>query len=211
MNSRADGNFRTPLLLFTLVQTFCRCDYLHKLSYQHSVFSNKILSDVRRENLFFFQLQKLPHWLFTDGGFAANHTLNFDDYIMFSQLRSNPTKIIQSWKYSLKIKTFLFLLINNVHFMCTIDFCFLPYLADPQGQIDNWRHKHQLCVLQAFRVVWTHSHSFLSVVKLESQMISCNNEKFEQLYYSVLSPVPYTLLATIKWVFLSKAISHLCC
>lgn len=49
----------------------------------------------------------------------------FMTILIFLSLGSNITVILQSWKYSLKIKAFSFLYIHYVHSMCTIDFYFL--------------------------------------------------------------------------------------
>lgn len=69
------------------------------------------LPDLEATSLAFYSLQNILYIFMT--------------ILIFLSLGSNVTVIFQSWKLSLKIKAFSFLYINNVHFMCTIDFYFL--------------------------------------------------------------------------------------
>lgn len=60
----------------------------------------------------------------------------FMTVLIFLSLGSNV-----KWKYSLKMKAFSFLYINNVHFMCTIDFLFATVICVTHNGQDKQRHK----------------------------------------------------------------------
>lgn len=110
MNSSTSDSLIAPVLPFTSGQAFCTCG--------HTNCHTNIQCLVTKYLVIQGLLQNIPQ---------TSTTL-----LYFLSSGSNTTEIIQSWKYSMNINTFSSLLINNVHFMCTIDFSVLLYLSDPQ-------------------------------------------------------------------------------
>lgn len=110
----------SDVLLCALVQVLCSYNCLHGLAHQYSAFSTARSSA-------FFQVKMPHHSLLPWFVLLQNNSML---YLTTKLHFLNSLKFLRSEKHS--PKTFLFLLISNVHFMCRIDSYFLLNLSDPQ-------------------------------------------------------------------------------
>lgn len=163
MNSSADGNF-TAAICCSLLQSRYFADrniYTDCPASIQSLATTRVVTQERI--LYFLPGQEATSPTFYCSWFCCKIPSKFHlpTKLCFLSSGSNTIKIIQSWKYSPKIRPFH----SYSSIMCTLCvqliLIFYCTCLTHNGQLDSERHGHQRRVLQACGTTQTHSCSLI--------------------------------------------------